>query len=233
MDPWDPAHLNFDPIEFNGVARLFPLPGLVAFPHTVQQLHVFEPRYRAMTEDALAGDGLIALALLRPGWESDVAGRPPLAKHACLGKIIAHHRLDDGRYNLLLLGIQRVRIMQEIEPPIAFRRAKVELVHETPGQLTSEQEVDLARQLSAAMRATLAGGPAAQQIAELLDRKPPLSVLTDLAGYTLAVEEDLKRELLADPCAATRAEKLLAAVTPADDAPVDDPKPFPPPFSLN
>src|SRR5437899_1693222 len=96
--------------DFTGVARLFPLPNLVLFPHVVQPLHVFEPRYRQLTADALEGDRLIALALLRPGWEEEYEARPPLYPVACLGRITAHQKLDGGRYILLLRGLSRIRI---------------------------------------------------------------------------------------------------------------------------
>ena len=96
-------------IDFAGKARLFPLPNLVLFPHVMQPLHVFEPRYRQMTADALAGDRLIALVLLRPGWEADYEGRPPVFPVACLGHVVADKQLPDGRYNLLLRGLSRLR----------------------------------------------------------------------------------------------------------------------------
>ena len=70
--------LSFSVESFSGTARLFPLPNLVLFPHVMQPLHIFEPRYRSMLEDALASDGLIAMALLAPGWENDYEGRPNL-----------------------------------------------------------------------------------------------------------------------------------------------------------
>src|SRR5262249_42211923 len=54
--------------HFGGIARLFPLPNVVLFPNLLQALHIFEPRYRQMTEDALAADRMIAMVLLRPGW---------------------------------------------------------------------------------------------------------------------------------------------------------------------
>src|ERR1041384_3715325 len=94
----------FSPDTFSGRARLFPLPNLVMFPHVVQPLHIFEPRYREMLEDALASDRLIAMALLAPGWEDDYHGRPALYPTACLGRVTTSHRLEDGRYNLLLEG---------------------------------------------------------------------------------------------------------------------------------
>ena len=62
--------------SFDGVARLFPLPNLVLFPQVVQGLHVFEPRYRQLMADALAGDGLVTLVLLKPGWEEEYDETP-------------------------------------------------------------------------------------------------------------------------------------------------------------
>src|SRR6266436_1472543 len=87
--------------NFTGHARLFPLPNLVFFPQVMQPLHIFEPRYRQMTADALAGDRLIALVLPKPGWEKDYADKPALHSIACLGRIMAEQALDDGRYNIL------------------------------------------------------------------------------------------------------------------------------------
>src|SRR5947199_6205684 len=100
--------------KFAGMARLFPLPNMVLFPHVVQPRHVFEPRYRQLTADALAGDRLVTMALLQPGWEPDEAGRPPIFPVACVGRIIAHKPLDDGRSILLLRGLSRVRVIEEI-----------------------------------------------------------------------------------------------------------------------
>src|SRR5690348_4408413 len=114
--------------EFAGTARLFPLPNLVLFPHVMQPLHVFEPRYRQMTADALAGDRLIALALLRPGWESDYDGKPAIYPVACLGRVVAEQRLDDGRYNILLRGLSRVRVREELPQDRLYRSARVDLL---------------------------------------------------------------------------------------------------------
>src|SRR6476661_7551383 len=98
---------------FGGVARLFPLPNLVFFPQVVQGLHIFEPRYRKMTADALSGDQLLTLVLLR---EEDGDG-PDIAEIGCLGRIIHHERLPDGRYNLRLRGLARVRLVEEFDTP--------------------------------------------------------------------------------------------------------------------
>src|SRR5437763_12628020 len=92
--------------DFDGTARLFPLPNLVLFPYVIQPLHIFEPRYRQMTADSLAGDRLLTMALLRPGWEESYEGRPAVHPVGCLGKIVADQHLENGRYNLLLRGLR-------------------------------------------------------------------------------------------------------------------------------
>ena len=79
MKPWDAAELSFDTSAFSGVVRLFPLPNLVLYPHVMQPLHIYEDRYREMLEDALAGDKLITMSVLQPGWETDYESRPPIA----------------------------------------------------------------------------------------------------------------------------------------------------------
>src|SRR6185436_15395049 len=112
MKPFEATELSFNTSAFSGVVRLFPLPNLVLYPHVMQPLHIFESRYREMLEDALAGDKLITMAVLEPGWETDYDSRPPISTHACLGKVVAHHRLPDGRYNVLLMGLHRVEIVK-------------------------------------------------------------------------------------------------------------------------
>ena len=122
--------MNDDLSGFDGVARLFPLPNLVLFPHVVQPLHIFEPRYRQMTADAIAGDRLIALALLDEEAESEQPARPELHAIACLARIVAYKELDDGRYIILVRGVSRVRILDELDDGKLYRSARVELVDE-------------------------------------------------------------------------------------------------------
>src|SRR5438132_13940702 len=107
--------------DFKGSARLFPLPNLVLFPTMLQGLHIFEPRYRQMTADALEDDRLLAPVLLQPGWEAHHQGNPSVHPVACLGKIIADKRLDDGRYNLQVRGLCRVRILRELPDGKLYR----------------------------------------------------------------------------------------------------------------
>ncbi|HEX3725489.1 MAG TPA: LON peptidase substrate-binding domain-containing protein, partial [Pirellulales bacterium] len=101
--------LTFAPEQFSGRARLFPLPSLVLFPHVVQPLHIFEPRYVELLRDALEGDRMITMALLDRGWETNYEGRPAIAPVACLGRVVSWQAQPNSRYNLLLLGLCRVR----------------------------------------------------------------------------------------------------------------------------
>lgn len=92
---------------------LFPLPNVVLFPNAMLPLHVFEPRYRSMVADALEGDRLIGMVLLKPGWERDYEGRPPVYPIGCAGLITHAERLADGRYNIILRGLEKFRIVAE------------------------------------------------------------------------------------------------------------------------
>jgi Lon protease-like protein len=92
---------------------LFPLPDAVLFPKMPLPLHVFEPRYRQLVAAALRGDQMIGMTLLRPGWEGDYEGRPPIYAHGCAGRLEQCERLDDGRFTLVLRGVARFRIVEE------------------------------------------------------------------------------------------------------------------------
>jgi Lon protease-like protein len=151
------------PADFSGTVRLFPLPNLVLFPHVMQPLHIFEPRYRELLEDALAGDQLIAMALLRPGWEDDYEGRPPIYPVACLGRIATHHRLEDGTYNVLLLGARRVRLLREVDPARSFRRARVEVFEDVSLPNEAGARADLQHRLRQAFLRILPTLPHAQE----------------------------------------------------------------------
>src|SRR5436190_1334396 len=112
---------NFSLEDFCGTARLFPLPNLVLFPHVAQPLHIFEPRYQELMADALEDDRLIALALLQPGWEEDYHKKPPIYRMVCLGRILQEEKLEGGRYNLLLQGLCRARVREELKTDKLYR----------------------------------------------------------------------------------------------------------------
>ena len=92
---------------------LFPLPGTALFPGMPLPLHVFEPRYRSMVEDARAGGRVIGMVLLKPGWEDRYLGRPEVYPVGCAGHLQACEALPDGRFNIVLSGLARFRILEE------------------------------------------------------------------------------------------------------------------------
>lgn len=116
--------------HFSGKVPLFPLPHVVHFPHTILPLHIFEKRYRVMIKDVLEGERLIGMAVLQPGWEENYEGNPNIYPVACLGRVIKTEPLPNGRSNILLLGLKRVRI-QEIVTPFPYRTARVEIVEDS------------------------------------------------------------------------------------------------------
>lgn len=111
---------------------IFPLPTVVLFPNVFQPLHIFEPRYRAMVGDALQGDRIIGMTLLMPGWEDDYEGRPAVYPVGCAGLITHAERLPDGRFNIILRGLEKFRIIEE-EPGRSYRVAHVEAMVEPVG----------------------------------------------------------------------------------------------------
>jgi Lon protease-like protein len=108
---------------------LFPLPNVVLFPNVFLPLHIFEPRYREMVGDALGGDRMIGMVLLKPGWERDYEGHPAVYPIGCSGVITHADRLADGRYNIVLRGIERFRILEE-DRSRSYRRAAIERIIE-------------------------------------------------------------------------------------------------------
>jgi uncharacterized protein len=134
---------------------LFPLPNVVLFPNVFLPLHIFEARYREMVADALASDRLIGMALLRPGWERDYEGRPPVYPTGCSGVITHVERLPDGRYNIVLRGLERFRIVSEDDEKI-YRRATIDPLVQRPMETEERQVVRNARaRLEALLAATL------------------------------------------------------------------------------
>ncbi|HEY6866194.1 MAG TPA: LON peptidase substrate-binding domain-containing protein, partial [Candidatus Eisenbacteria bacterium] len=110
---------------------VFPLPNLVLFPHAVVPLHVFELRYRTMVRDALSGERVIAMGLLKPGWERDYQGSPEYYPLACLARFEEVEWLPNDCYSLVVRGLARAtlgRIVREYP----YRAARVELLPQEP-----------------------------------------------------------------------------------------------------
>jgi uncharacterized protein len=118
---------------------IFPLPDVVLFPNVFLPLHIFEPRYRQMVAEALNGDRIIGMVLLRPGWQADYDGRPPVYAVGCAGVITHAEQLPDGRSNIVLRGMEKFRITGE-DSGRAYRIARVETIDE-PAAAPSRAEM--------------------------------------------------------------------------------------------
>jgi ATP-dependent Lon protease len=245
---WNLDDLSFSPESFSGQVRLFPLPNLVMFPSVMQPLHVFEPCYLQLVEDALAGDRLIAMGLLMPGWQRDYDGRPAIAPVACLGKIVSCQKQDDGTYNILLLGVRRARIQSEFTTDRLYRSAFVELLEDvypassaTEGFL-SEQKIDpetreMQEQLLASFQQLLPKLPVeSEPLEDLIANQISLGMLTDIIAYTLDIGLRVKQKLLSESRVLRRAQTVLGELSvlahPAELADQERHQ-FPPKFSLN
>jgi Lon protease-like protein len=125
---------------------VFPLPDVVFFPETVLPLYVFEPRYRRLVADCLEGNGWMVVSKLRPGWERDYEGRPPIHEVAGAGEILQAEALPDGRFNILLDGRMRIRILGE-EPPGEQRPYRVVRVRRLPDVVPADGTAALAERL--------------------------------------------------------------------------------------
>ena len=224
------------PDDFTGQVRLFPLPNLVMFPHVVQPLHIFEPRYREMVEDALASDQLIAMAHPCPGWEADADPRPSVFPTICIGRIVSHTELDDGKFNILLLGLRRATIESELSQGHSYREARVAIVEDHYASSASKQRGNIQRALLRCFRKFTPETPAAQeQFESLMNHRLPLGMLTDIISFTMKFDVAVKQRLLSEANVDARAQLLLDELHELDKSREtdDDNRQFPPEFSVN
>ena len=213
---------------------LFPLPNVVLFPRAVLPLHIFEERYKQMTADALAGDRTIAMALLRAGWEKSYYGRPPIEPVVCVGKILTHEKLPDGKYNFLLQGTTRARVTREdAADERGYRIAQLQ-----PMEQTRPLEIDLSDERERMMRLFDSGSLArtclAKQFRQFLTGAVPLPTadVADLIAFYLLEDVALKQSLLAECETRSRVLRTLDALEEvASHLPVSTP--YIPPAAVN
>jgi hypothetical protein len=111
------------------VIPIFPLEVTMLFPGVSRPLHIFESRYRAMVADALKGDRIIGMTTLKPGYEADYQGRPPIYEIGCAGVIADVEELSGGRFNIVLRGVVKFRVTSE-DQSRSYRLANVETLPE-------------------------------------------------------------------------------------------------------
>jgi hypothetical protein len=181
---------------------IFPLPNVTLFPGALLPLHIFEPRYREMLRDALSRRRVLAIARLKPGFEQDYEGRPPVFDICGVGGVESWSERDDGRFDVALRGLARARIVSELPPLRAFRQVRAERIR--------EPAVDPA--LVAAWQMKL--GSLWERLApHLPEQVRDLKALTRGTDDVSAYADRLAASMVADPEAS---QQLLAEADPAE-----------------
>lgn len=180
----------------SGVVPVFPLPSVVLFPRTVLPLHVFEPRYRALVRDAVEEEGVIAISLLLPGWESNYGGDPPFHEIGTVGRIEGLEPLPNGLFNLRLVGLGRVSFGEIETKRGGYRIARIRWLGETPvdegdpGIVSAKLDL-LASHACLMNELVLEGGPST-----VVDEHVSFETAVNGACANLPVEPRLRQRLL-------------------------------------
>lgn len=188
---------------------IFPLPGVHLFPHALLPLHIFEPRYRQLLADCLAGEKRMLIGTLTG--ERVTERTPPIEAVCGLGEIVAHDPTPDGRSNILLRGVQRCRIVDELPSERLYRVVRVETLHEhndDPSRVHAahSQLVVMAEKLSRLLPS--GGGTLKKLIASQTDAGP----LSDVLAAALVTDAETRQTLLETLDIALRTERLTAEV---------------------
>jgi Lon protease-like protein len=190
------------------IIPLFPLPNVVLFPKTPMPLYIFEERYRTMVREALAGSGELVIALLRGGSEAAYTGLPPVHDIACLGKIETYEELKDGKYNIVVIGVHRVRILREIQHS-PYRLVEVEKLEDEVSNEPSTENVDRQNHLGSLFaRFTELAAGVKQQALELMPQLD-FESLVNMVAMTLNLAIEQKQELLEINETAQRCDMLI------------------------
>ena len=190
------------------ITPLFPLPNVVLFPKTPMPLYIFEERYRTMVREVLAGNGELVIALLRGGSEPGYASLNAVHDIACLGKIETYEELEDGKYNIVVVGLHRVRIVREVQHS-PYRRVEVEMLEEAT---CDERAVDIVERHNHlgglfAKFTELATG-VKQQALELMPQLD-FESLVNMVAMTLNLDIEQKQALLEIDNTAQRCDVLI------------------------
>jgi Lon protease-like protein len=191
---------------------IFPLPNCVLLPGGLLPLHVFEPRYRELTRDCLAGNQLMAVARLRPGYETSYYGRPPVFERCGVGRIICSEELPDGRFALLLRGVARVEIARELPPDKAYRLVQARMLEDgtfdrNEAQETQRRLIQLCDRLAEVIEK---GGPQLRDLVRSFDEP---GACADAIAAALVMDADARQELLETINPMARLQRTLGHVS--------------------
>jgi uncharacterized protein len=190
---------------------MFPLPNVVLLPNTFLPLHIFEPRYRTMTRDALAGDRLIAMGF-QLGPDHDYDGPPPVAPIAGVGEIVLAQNLPDGRYNLVLRGRARVQIERELASDQPYRMVQASLLpDEQPSSVVDLLDAEASlRALTIGLADALPEG--GDLLKQVVAAQSSAAALVDVVASTLIADSRLRQQLLETTDIARRIARVSSEV---------------------
>jgi Lon protease-like protein len=219
-----PALEALDPAALRELA-VFPLPNAVLLPGGMLPLHVFEPRYREMTKDCLAGSRTMAIALLERGYEDDYYGRPPVHPICGVGTILASEELPDGRYHLLLRGVTRVRIEEELPGAKTYRVARATLLDGRGTSRPQDLPIAHAQLLAVCDRLALALEHGGSELCELVRAQTDPGSCADAVAAVLVTDPRLRQCFLDTVDATDRVDaavdlvgRILCALAPTSGA---------------
>jgi Lon protease-like protein len=219
----DMRETAFDPTALSTLP-IFPLPNCVLLPGGLLPLHVFEPRYRELTRDCLAGHHLMGVARLRPGYETSYYGRPPVYERCGVGKIICSEELPDGRFALLLRGVARVEIARELSGDRTYRCVEAQLLADATCD-DADARSHHSKLISLCDRLAEVIEQGGSQLRELVRAFESPGACADAVAAALIMDADARQELLeaCDPMVRLQrtlghVSHLLCELAPCDSA---------------
>lgn len=205
------AHHDLTSIDFENLA-MFPLPNAVFFPNTSLPLHIFEPRYRDMIQDAIEqGMPIIIVRMKEPRTYND-QGQPEFHEVGGLGFLSQHQELPDGRFNVLIEGVARVRILKEQETERTYRMAHGELIHEIEPDAAKVQE------MMAMLRGCVMGLQShyvrlAEAIARIMNQLDAPGSIADTIASIIITDPSQRQDILDERHVEVRLEAVVDRLT--------------------
>jgi uncharacterized protein len=190
------------------IVPLFPLPNVVLFPKTPMPLYVFEERYRTMIKETLAGKGELVIALLRTGSESSYASISAVHTIACLGKIETCEELEDGKYNIVVVGTQRVRIIREVQHS-PYQLVEVEMIDHNGSDESPDEVIKRHNHLGSLFAKFTELATGVKQHALELMPQLDFEALVNMVAMTLNLAIEQKQALLEINDPSQRCEVLI------------------------
>jgi Lon protease-like protein len=194
--------------------KVFPLHGVSILPGTPAPFHVFEPRYRALVGDALEGDRILAVPSLF-GKADAHALRPPLKAICGAGVIETFDRYEDGRYDVVLRGLARVRLVEELPATKLYREFRAEVLDDVlpaGGARALQGELEALRQLVYELSTKLPKESGAPQLAEAVAQMKDVSAIVDLVAAAAVSDPGDRQEVLEEVSVAKRLERVIEEV---------------------